>query len=515
MAVEVALVRVRVGRPGGAVGQRDDRVEVVLGHQVVDRVLHRRGDVGADVGAVRVTSVGRLGELENEVVPGALEQEVLLVERDQLGEGLRVRLVRQRVRAAGVRLEVRGDVRLELAQERSELARGRGQVDVGPVDDGRTLGLERVDHVVEDRLDDRAHQRRVVGSGAPDADAGALEGLVVEERGVVGGRVADLSGGRGVLGVDPGRCAEEHRCVGHVAGHRAGRVLVGADRDDTGAAPQPECRLDPDDAVGAGRADDRAVRLGADGRDREIGSRDDAGAGARAAWVAIEDVGHVRLAPDAAPAARRRAGTEIGPLGQVGLADDDRAGGLQPRRDERVAGRAPGECPGAGCRRHPGGVDVVLDDDRNPEQRTLVAVAPRPVGRSCVGKGGGADRDHRIERRFEQADAPEIEVRQHDGVEPARVHQRLELRDRRRVDVDTGDLRVRRVAREGDRRRRRRRAGYPEHKGHQGRHEKGTPKSAAHRVTSTGIGWGGRCDRRPGPRSVAESITARSRGLRT
>src|SRR5439155_6052808 len=117
---------------------------------------------------------------------------------------------------------------------------------------------------------------------------------------------------------------------------------------------------DPNVGVGAGRADDRAVRLRADGCGREISTSGDAGAGARATRVAIEDVRHVRLATDAAPAARVWAGPEVGPLGQVGLADDDRAGGLRLLRDERVAGRAPGECPGAGCRRHAGGVDIVL-----------------------------------------------------------------------------------------------------------------------------------------------------------
>ncbi len=120
----------------------------------------------------------------------------------------------------------------------------------------------------EDRLDDRAHQRRVVRAGAPDADPLALERVDVEEPCVVGECVPDLIGGRGVLRIDPRRCAEEYRSVGHVAGHRAGRVLIGADRYDACAAPQPECRLDSDDAVGAGRADDRAVRLRADGFDR-------------------------------------------------------------------------------------------------------------------------------------------------------------------------------------------------------------------------------------------------------
>jgi hypothetical protein len=66
------------------------------------------------------------------------------------------------------------------------------------------------------------------------------------------------------------------------------------------------------------------------------------------------------------------------------------------------------------------------------------------------------------------------------------VHQRLELRDRRRVDVDTGDLGIRRVGREADRRRG---AGYPEKEGEETRQNKGTPKSAAHRVTSTDRVW--------------------------
>ena len=42
------------------------------------------------------------------------------------------------------------------------------------------------------------------------------------------------------------------------------------------------------------------------------------------------------------------------------------------------------------------------------------------------------------------ANAPEIEVRQLDSVDAARVHQLLELRNRRRIDVDAGDLGVRR-----------------------------------------------------------------------
>ena len=124
------------------------------------------------------------------------------------------------------------------SQRRAGNSLGRGrEVDVGRVDDRRALGLEGRDRVGQDRLDD-GRGGRAVRAGAPDADPGAVEGLVVEELRVVREGVAGLAGGRRVVRVDAGRGAEQDRSVGHVAGHRAGRVLVGADRDDAGAAPQ-------------------------------------------------------------------------------------------------------------------------------------------------------------------------------------------------------------------------------------------------------------------------------------
>ena len=62
---------------------------------------------------------------------------------------------------------------------------------------------------------------------------------------------------------------------------------------------------------------------------------------------------------------------------------------------------------------HARGVDVVLDDDGNPEQRSVVAVASRPSAARASAKAVGR-RDHRVERRVELVDAPEIEVRQLD-----------------------------------------------------------------------------------------------------
>jgi hypothetical protein len=57
-------------------------------------------------------------------------------------------------------------------------------------------------------------------------------------------------------------------------------------------------------------------------------------------------------------------------------------------------------------------------------------------------------------RRPWSAARAEIEIRQINGVQPVRVHQLLQLRDRRRVDVNAGELGVRRVAHGADRHRR-------------------------------------------------------------
>jgi hypothetical protein len=128
------------------------------------------------------------------------------------------------------------------------------------------------------------------------------------------------------------------------------------------------------------------------------------------------------------------------------------------------------------------------------------------IGRNRFSMGGRADRDHRVQQRIELPDAPQIEIRQLHGIDPVRVHQRLELRNRRLVDVDSGDLRVGRICCETCRRNR---TGRPEREDEYRREDEQTPKSAAHWVTSplsnavtAGIGGPGPGD--PG----ADSITA-------
>ena len=79
---------------------------------------------------------------------------------------------------------------------------------------------------------------------------------------------------------------------------RTDRVLRVRDRHDAGAAGQPDRRLDADDAVGVGRADDAAVGLGAERHGGEVRGRRRARSGARAAGVAIDAVRIVGLSAD-------------------------------------------------------------------------------------------------------------------------------------------------------------------------------------------------------------------------
>ena len=159
-------------------------------------------------------------------------------------------------------------------------------------------------------------------------------------------------------------------------------------------------------------------------------------------------------------------------------------------------GVLPGERPGAGSRRHAGRADVVLDDDRDAEQRPVVPAAARLVRCPRVGERRRADGDDGVEDRVELADPVEVELRQLDGRSAGASSSTSgapgSSSRRRRCPRP---LVSRRFGREAGRRRG---AGHPEHEGQQGRQDKETPKSAAHRVTSTGFGWGGRWDRTAG-----------------
>ncbi len=76
---------------------------------------------------------------------------------------------------------------------------------------------------------------------------------------------------------------------------------------------------------------------------------------------------------------------------------------------------------------------------RSPWRRALSAARASARAVGLVG-------DHGVELRVQLLDPVEVELGQLDRRQPVPVHQRLELRDRRPVDVDAGHLRVAAVA---------------------------------------------------------------------
>ena len=205
--------------------------------------------------------------------------------------------------------------------------------------------------------------------------------------------------------------------IGHRAAHRAGSVLRDRDRNDAAAADESHRRLQSDQSIHRRGADDAAVGLGADA-DRGQARRDRrAGAGARAAGIAIEHVGVLRLPAARAPAGRRPRRAEVRPLAEVRLAEDDGAGLAQARDDEGVLPRlVRRQRQRAGRVHQAGDVDVVLQQDRDAVQRTAhLAGLALGVERVGVLQRRRVELDHRVQLRpsvVHDRDAIEIRLRQ-------------------------------------------------------------------------------------------------------
>ena len=91
----------------------------------------------------------------------------------------------------------------------------------------------------------------------------------------------------------------------------------------------------------------------------------------------------LRVCPKRGPAGER----PLTELAGVGLADDDRARGAQPAHDLGVGGGRCGPRPdGAEPGRHARDVDVVLDRDRDSQQREVLARSAFAVGLGGVGE---------------------------------------------------------------------------------------------------------------------------------
>ena len=155
---------------------------------------------------------------------------------------------------------------------------------------------------------------------------------------------------------------------------------------------------------------------------------------------------------------RERRCRAVRELVHVELADDDGAGLLQPRHDLGVLVRhAIREHGARGGRQHPRRVDVVLERDRNPVQRSAPPPAgelrlelPRPGRGALAGHG-----DVGIEARIDAADPLEVGLHQLRRRQRAGANEPLGPADAQRRGI--GGLRERGTAqRERGRRRARR-----------------------------------------------------------
>ena len=145
------------------------------------------------------------------------------------------------------------------------------------------------------------------------------------------------------------------------------------------------------------------------------------------------------LAAERGPAAGRVGGPEVGPLGQVGLADDHRPGRAQPGDQEGVA-RFGAEQGGRTRRgRHARHLDVVLDQHGNALERPPRAArgARRVAGRGLGGRGR-VHRDDRVQGRVQPLDALQVEAGQRGGTERARGHRGLQAGQRGLARADLG-----------------------------------------------------------------------------
>ena len=112
----------------------------------------------------------------------------------------------------------------------------------------------------------RRRRDLVVEEGARDADARALQAVALQERRVVAVRRRRARARRRIVRIRRRafQHAEHDRGVGHRPRHRAGGVLIGGNRNHAVAADAAHGRLDADQHVLVGRAQDRSRCFGAD-----------------------------------------------------------------------------------------------------------------------------------------------------------------------------------------------------------------------------------------------------------
>ena len=168
-------------------------------------------------------------------------------------------------------------------------------------------------------------------------------------------------------------------------------------------------RLQPRGAAEVRRHADRAGEIAAEA-ERRAAARDRRRlAAARAAGRAREIPRIARAAEDGVLAVEI-----VGQLGDVRLAEHDRAGALPALDRDRVGRRheALEELAAVG-RAYAGGRERVLDRDRQALERAAVAGLQPPVGGRRLGAGAlGGERDDRVQPRVDAVDVGEVQIHQ-------------------------------------------------------------------------------------------------------
>ena len=178
--------------------------------------------------------------------------------------------------------------------------------------------------------------------------------------------------------VHAGHGGQQQRRIGHRARHRPAVSWLCA----MGMMPlrltQPDRGLDAHEAADRRRAHDRAVGLGADRDGAQVRRRSPRAEPELEPLVLRSSAyGIARLPAARAPARGRPRAAEVGPLGEVGLAEDHAARGAQPRRRRRrrVCAMWLGQRQRARAGVHAiGRVDVVLEQHR--ARRAAVRARP-------------------------------------------------------------------------------------------------------------------------------------------
>ena len=205
------------------------------------------------------------------------------------------------------------------------------------------LGAERLEQL--DRLGEPGQHARLVAVAAQLGDHADPHAAHVRLAGRGHHRRHRRVDRGGVHRVVPGHRLVQQGGVEHGPAERARRVQAGRERHHPVPGRAAVGRLGADDAADRGGLADRAAGVGADGQRRLVGGDRGGGPAGRAAG----DLGQVPRVVAGAVGGVLGGGAH-GELVHVGLAEDDRAGLLEPLRRwwRRTAGASP---PGCASRR--------------------------------------------------------------------------------------------------------------------------------------------------------------------